>query len=198
MQPGRSRAATIHLIGGRPCLNLANTVSWRTVPDRRQEHLLQPGDALTWCVRAGVLDQDEALQLDQDLEGYPCRGRILVDELIDVRQQIWTRLVDPDQPDIEGLTPLVTATLTHCTLQVTTDGAARWGLPTLDAHTPARRIVLDLLDLLTHPVGRIGHCSDPTCQWAFVDTSRAKNRRWCSSADCGNRHRVRQHHARQR
>ena len=74
----------------------------------------------------------------------------------------------------------------------------RWAVVELDQHTPARRIALDLHDQLTRPRGRIGRCDDRDCGWVFVDTSRAGSRRWCSSDDCGNRHRVRRHQARQR
>lgn len=195
--PSQSRAATIPLIGGRPCLDLANTVSWRPVPDRREEHLLEPDDALTWCVRAGVLDQAEADQLEQTFTAHPHRGRALIDELVDLRQSVWQHVVDAAEPDVQALSPLVIAALTHCRLQAA-DDAAQWAAVILDEHTPARRVTLDLLDILTHPTGRIGQCSDATCGWAFVDTSRARNRRWCSSADCGNRHRARQHYARSR
>jgi predicted RNA-binding Zn ribbon-like protein len=73
----------------------------------------------------------------------------------------------------------------------------RWMVSDIDEHTPRRRLALDLEALLTAPLGRIGACADEDCQWIFLDTSRAQNRRWCSSADCGNRHRVQQHHRRQ-
>jgi predicted RNA-binding Zn ribbon-like protein len=34
---------------------------------------------------------------------------------------------------------------------------------------------------------RLKVCADPTCRWAFLDTSRNRSRRWCDMADCGNR-----------
>jgi len=194
---GRSRAATIRLVGGRPCLDLANTVSWRSVPERREEHLLELDDALTWCVRAGVLEGAEADRLRRDLAGHPRRARSLLEGIRGVRDQVWGYVVDVDEPDVAALSPLIASTLAHCTLRAEGD-AARWTVTSLDEHTPTRRLVLDLADLLTRPVGRIGRCSDPACGWAFVDTSRGRNRRWCSSADCGNRYRVRRHQARTR
>lgn len=73
---------------------------------------------------------------------------------------------------------------------------AGWAVKALDMQTLTGRLALDLLDLLTHFARRIGLCDDPTSCWTFLDTRRARNRRWCSSADCGNRHRVRAHEAR--
>src|SRR5689334_5479352 len=58
-----SRAATVRLVGGRPCLDLVNTVSWRGDPDRREDHLRTGADALVWLRRAGVLTAAEADEL---------------------------------------------------------------------------------------------------------------------------------------
>ena len=70
-----------------------------------------------------------------------------------------------------------------------------WQVADLDEWAPARRIVLDLYAYLSDPHGRLGVCADEDCRWAFVDTSKRGDRIWCSSADCGNRHRARRHHA---
>jgi len=37
---------------------------------------------------------------------------------------------------------------------------------------------------------RIRQCGDPPCTRLFVDTSRARSRRWCDMAGCGNRAKV--------
>lgn len=37
---------------------------------------------------------------------------------------------------------------------------------------------------------RLRICSNPSCGLFFYDTSRTKQRRWCSMARCGNRHKV--------
>ena len=37
---------------------------------------------------------------------------------------------------------------------------------------------------------RLRLCSNPSCGLFFYDTSRTKQRRWCSMARCGNRHKV--------
>jgi predicted RNA-binding Zn ribbon-like protein len=34
---------------------------------------------------------------------------------------------------------------------------------------------------------RLKVCADPTCRWAFLDTSRNRSRRWCDMSGCGNR-----------
>lgn len=54
----------------------------------------------------------------------------------------------------------------------------------------------DLLLPLTQLVGvrdRVRLCGNPHCRLIFLDVSRNRSRRWCDSAGCGNRDRVRRH-----
>ena len=43
---------------------------------------------------------------------------------------------------------------------------------------------------------RVRQCGDDDCGWLFLDRSKNGSRRWCSSADCGNRARARRHYQR--
>lgn len=45
---------------------------------------------------------------------------------------------------------------------------------------------------------RIKRCEGEGCGWLFLDTSRARARRWCSMSDCGNRAKAKRHYARRR
>ncbi|MFE6624719.1 CGNR zinc finger domain-containing protein [Streptomyces sp. NPDC008086] len=56
----------------------------------------------------------------------------------------------------------------------------------------------DALELLTDPVARAGlrECEGDNCPIVYVDTSRGRRRRWCSSEVCGNRERVARHRRR--
>ena len=44
----------------------------------------------------------------------------------------------------------------------------------------------------------VGRCANERCGWLFVDRTRSHNRRWCSSAGCGNVERARRHYERHR
>ena len=46
----------------------------------------------------------------------------------------------------------------------------------------------------SHPT-RVRVCADDACGKVFYDESRSRTRRWCDSATCGNRARVRRHRA---
>ena len=43
---------------------------------------------------------------------------------------------------------------------------------------------------------RLKICSADTCLWAYYDRSKNSHSRWCSSAVCGNRDKVRRYRAR--
>ncbi|MDQ0991192.1 CGNR zinc finger domain-containing protein [Streptomyces sp. V3I7] len=70
-------------------------------------------------------------------------------------------------------------------------------------HPPRRDELLavvarDVVELLTDPVARaaVRECEGDNCPIVYLDTSRGRRRRWCSSEVCGNRERVARHRRR--
>ncbi|MEV6184416.1 CGNR zinc finger domain-containing protein, partial [Streptomyces sp. NPDC052015] len=59
-------------------------------------------------------------------------------------------------------------------------------------------IARDTVELLTDPAARasLRHCEGDNCPLVYLDTSRGRRRRWCSSETCGNRERVARHRRR--
>ncbi|MGI5455274.1 CGNR zinc finger domain-containing protein [Streptomyces sp. CA-249302] len=59
-------------------------------------------------------------------------------------------------------------------------------------------IARDAVELLTDPVARasLRQCEGDNCPIVYVDSSRGRRRRWCSSEVCGNRERVARHRRR--
>ena len=189
-----SSVETIRLVGGRPCLDLVNTVSWRGDPARWEDHLTGAGDCLTWAVRAGVLTTEERDTLAATLAGDAAAAVRMLRRLVELRELVAADVTGVDPPRVERLEPLLQDAVRHGRLRPTApdgDGFA-WHVDHLDERTVARRLALDVLDLLAGP-RRLGRCADDECGWVFLDTSRGGSRQWCSSADCGNRHRVRRH-----
>jgi predicted RNA-binding Zn ribbon-like protein len=45
---------------------------------------------------------------------------------------------------------------------------------------------------------RVRVCAAPDCHWAFIDTSRRGDKRWCSTAVCGNRSKTADYRVRRR
>ncbi|MEU6575927.1 CGNR zinc finger domain-containing protein [Streptomyces sp. NPDC046805] len=59
-------------------------------------------------------------------------------------------------------------------------------------------VARDVVELLTDPVARaaVRECEGDKCPIVYLDTSRGRRRRWCSSEVCGNRERVARHRRR--
>lgn len=59
-------------------------------------------------------------------------------------------------------------------------------------------IARDTVELLTDPAAcaSLRQCAGDNCPIVYVDTSRGRRRRWCSSEICGNRERVARHRRR--
>nr|WBO78305.1 CGNR zinc finger domain-containing protein [Streptomyces sp. SBE_14.2] len=59
-------------------------------------------------------------------------------------------------------------------------------------------VARDAVELLTDPFARAGlrQCEGDNCPIVYLDTSRGRRRRWCSSEVCGNRERVARHRRR--
>jgi predicted RNA-binding Zn ribbon-like protein len=81
----------------------------------------------------------------------------------------------------------------------TPDGTLAYAL----AAEPRREQLLavvarDAVALLTDPAARscLRRCEGESCGRLYLDTSRGRRRRWCSSEVCGNRERVARHRRR--
>ncbi|MEV6396430.1 ABATE domain-containing protein [Streptomyces sp. NPDC051907] len=59
-------------------------------------------------------------------------------------------------------------------------------------------VARDAVELLTDPAARarLRQCEGDNCHRVYLDTSRGRRRRWCSSEVCGNRERVARHRRR--
>ncbi|MFF2508429.1 CGNR zinc finger domain-containing protein [Streptomyces sp. NPDC058067] len=59
-------------------------------------------------------------------------------------------------------------------------------------------VARDAVELLTDPAARscLRRCEGDSCPIIYLDTSRGRRRRWCSSELCGNRERVARHRRR--
>ncbi|WP_149824863.1 CGNR zinc finger domain-containing protein [Streptomyces tailanensis] len=83
-----------------------------------------------------------------------------------------------------------------------TDDGALPLTPTLDRPPDCAALLAviarDTVELLTDPVAcaSLRQCAGDNCPIVYVDTSRGRRRRWCSSEICGNRERVARHRRR--
>jgi predicted RNA-binding Zn ribbon-like protein len=166
---------------GRPCLDLVLTVGerWR----RSFERLRSPDDLSHWLVQCGLTTGPARVTHPDLADAHTLReaifriARAAIDRRpappTDVRTvNGWARRSDL-APRFERLG----------------GGVRRDGGATVP---PAlATLARDAVDLFGGPLaGRVRECAAVDCSGLFLDTSRARRRRWCSMTTCGNREKV--------
>jgi predicted RNA-binding Zn ribbon-like protein len=178
--------------GGRPCLDLVATRAAR-VP---YERLDTPEQLHTWLAGAGLLPEGSQVTVDTEWldEFRALRGALaaLVAAALDG---------GPAAPaDVASLNEAARGASPPAPQAVRRDdgtlGPALAAAPTRASLLAA--VARDGVDLLTDPLAcdRLRRCEGVNCLTVYLDTSRGRRRRWCSSEVCGNRERVARHRRR--
>jgi len=198
--------AELRLLGGRLCLDFANTVDPRH-GEHPHEFLASYADLAGWAGHAGAVGAREARRLLDQAQRHPADAATAFQAartLRDLLYRIFSSVAagsTPDPGDLEALDRAHADAMTHARL-VPGAGVYRWGWDE-DSRRLDRvlwPIARDATDLLTTGrLQRIRECPGADgCGWLFYDTSRNGQRRWCSMEVCGNRSKGRRHYQRQR
>jgi predicted RNA-binding Zn ribbon-like protein len=197
MEKNRS-VSTLHIVGGHPGLDLANTVDSR----RNQggpDVLAAYGDLLEWAERVGLLGAEAAAKLRRCADVAPGEAEAALARTKRLREAIYRVFSalaaggEPPASDLGLIEDQARRALTSRRL-VRTEAGYGWVWPEEEFDTLARRLAHEATELLTAPrLGRVKECSGRGCGWLFLDTSRNGLRRWCSEEDCGTPARVARH-----
>lgn len=168
------------LVGGHLALDLVNTVSWRLDAHRRIDRLADPAHLRSWltATNLGTAGPDTEAELRQCREtAYAVLQPLALHE-------------EPRNTDLADLHNLFAEALS--TAKLVSPRPLTW-----QADTVTDRVRLAIWRLFEdEDLGRLRQCDDDACGWLFLDRSKNGSRRWCSSADCGNRARARRHYRR--
>ncbi|GAB2565319.1 CGNR zinc finger domain-containing protein [Kribbella endophytica] len=164
------------LVGGHVLLDLLNTVSWRLDPARRIDRIADPAARDVWL---------RAVELPPGGDG--------LEEVRETAYDVLQPLAVGEEPsDGEALRVLMVGAVARA--RIVRLSPLRW-----QADDAAGELALAALRLLAdEDLSRLRQCQDNDCGWLFLDRSKNGSRRWCSSADCGNRARAKRHYARTR
>ena len=196
-------AAPPRLVGGHPVLDLVNTVAWRLDPARTDDRLTD-GRALVGLLETGhVIDSPQALQLGRQADARPQAAAAVVEQVRQLREALYglLRPVAVGAPPASGAVLAVRAALAQAIgeAELIADGSLRWVAPVRALADLPHVVALSALRLMElEDLDRLRQCHDEHCGWLFLDRSKNASRRWCSSADCGNRTRARRHSERRR
>ncbi|MCC2280288.1 MULTISPECIES: CGNR zinc finger domain-containing protein [Streptomyces] len=190
-------AATAYALrfdSGRLCLDLVATVDGRR-GEEQVDRLDTPERLRAWLLGAGIVPPGTPLDaVDTAWLGRFRAARDLLHRV--VHAEVDGRAADPD---LERVNALAATAPPAPQAGRGTDGMlvrSLAGAP--DCGALLGQVARDAVDLLTDAVarGRLRRCAGEHCSMVYLDTSRGRRRRWCSSEVCGNRERVARHRRR--
>jgi predicted RNA-binding Zn ribbon-like protein len=192
--PLASGAAWWYWLGGRPALDLVNTLRerWR----RRVETLVTPSDLGLWLVRAELVETPPRVTRSQLDAARALR------EAIDLGVQGAVAGGPMPRAAVREIDGWLAHAAPRPQLVLDPQGEVRLG--ERSAGDPVRQalaaLALDAAVMLGTPgeACRVRICASETCSARFYDRSPAARRRWCSMALCGNEAKARRHRARVR
>ena len=176
---------------GRSCLDLLAT-------SHPYEHLDGVGPLRAWITGAGLVPPSTAL-VHADT-GWPAAFRELRGD-IDRLVHDWLARTDTGPYDA-ALARVNEAARVAPPVPRAVRGESGTLVSELDGPPQCAALLAavarDAVELLTDPAARAGlrECEGDNCPIVYVDTSRGRRRRWCSSEVCGNRERVARHRRR--
>lgn len=193
------------LSGGALCLDFANTVSHRHLPQRRAEHLDSYADLIAFAQQSKLLPPKLAASLRAHANRDHAGARRAFRRAILLRESLYRAFSaiaaakHALSADVQQINNFALVALRHRKL-ARSNGDYRWEWQSGGS---------DLLDRILWPIAEsaaelltsdaraaIRECGAPDCEWLFLDHSRNRSRRWCDMKSCGNRQKARRHYQR--
>jgi predicted RNA-binding Zn ribbon-like protein len=177
------------LVGGHVVLDLVNTVAWRLDPERWVDRIAEPGARDDWLRAVGL-----PTGVDHRARPDAHASRSRPDDLAVLRETAYRVLqpvaVGAEPEGVDELRELMVGAVSKA--WIVQLNPLRWR-----ADDPVTELTLATWRLLEdEDLSRLKQCQDDDCGWLFLDRSKNGSRRWCSSADCGNRARAKRHYRR--
>lgn len=210
--------ATAKMIGGRLCLDFANTVGGRRLASTsekkggtdyvvREDRLTDYFDLLAWSLRVGLLTDADANRLMREARRREEAAAAVWKRAIGLREAIYrisAAIAGGKQPrgdDIEILNQELAVAHGRVRLALGEESQFLWEW--IDAKEALDQTLWRIADsaaemLTAGDMTRLRRCGGEDCGWLFEDTSRNRSRQWCVMKDCGNVAKVRRFRSRLR
>ncbi len=199
---------TFELLGGRLCLDFANTVSGKRLREP-VERLRIWSDLVSWGLQTRAVGEELARRLDADGQRRPGEAAAALRRALELRETLFrifraiAERTEPAAEDLDLLDAILSRARSHEKL-VRAGARYRLAFPEGTAGLDAViwQVARSAAELLTSAeLARVRICgATPVdgCGWLFLDETRSGTRRWCSMKDCGNRAKARRHYRRTR
>lgn len=196
------------LLGGRLCLDFANTVSGIRGGDER-DRLHDYADLVSWGRQTGAISSAQSERLLAEARRRPAHAAAAFRDAIALREAIYRLFLARvkgravQAADLEVLNAALARALAHRRLVPAEEPccALAWEDVPGALDVVVWPVAVSAAELLTSgtELARVSVCGlydEQECGWLFVDETRSHTRRWCSMKDCGNRAKARRHYQR--
>lgn len=193
------------LCAGKLCLDFANAVSRRGLPDP-VDRLAAYVDLAEFARQTGLVSAAEARRLVAEAARRPVEAARVLERARAFREALYRlfRAVAEGRPpaaeDVASLNEELARGLARRRLARRGDGGWAWEWPrdprALDA--PLGPVAESAATLLLEAPESLRICEADDCFWIFHDGSKNRSRRWCDMKQCGNRMKARRHYERKR
>lgn len=192
------------LRGGIPCLDLANTEAYRGT-DHEADLLHSYEMFVAWSLGAGVLLPAEAGPLLLAATARPDDAGVQLERVRELRSAVHVVMQsvagrrEPPVAALAVLNAFLAESQAHGQIVRSNGDFEVRFRPEEDMALPIWRLTDSAARLLLSPDrNHVRECPGHECGWLFLDTTKNHSRRWCDSADCGNKARVRAYSNRKR
>ncbi len=193
-------------VGGRPCLDFTNTVTWLPDGALTSDRIASYGDLLAWAREGGVIGEREHAALAAEARRHPVATSRVLARALAARRTIHSLFTSrargetPAPADVRRFDELLREALGHLRVAPGAEGYAwSWREEARDLARVLWPVIWSAARELTSSESRwVRSCANERCGWLFIDESRNRNRRWCDMRDCGSRAKARRHYARRK
>lgn len=206
MDKSESAVEALRLVGGRLCLDFANTIEARGGV-HPHECLHSSADLLRWSQHVGLLLEELVRRLLEEARERPTEATTGYEQTIALREAIYrifsasARGMRPAADDLAHLSTTYAAALMHTRIVPAQGGFAwAWGNEESWFDHLLWLVAKSAVELLTsQDLHQVKECpGNKGCGWLFLDTSKNGSRHWCSMEGCGSRAKRRRQYGRRR
>jgi predicted RNA-binding Zn ribbon-like protein len=182
----------VEFMGGNPALDFVDTMGGMHVehPEPEDEYLHSYEDLVMLGLKTGTLSERSARRLRRAARERPDEAEaVLADawrrrDLLDAAFRPISRGDAPPESVLRELRDFAAEALSHGELVASEDGFIWSWERCEDLDAPLWPIAHAALELMTEgPLERLKTCG--RCRWLFLDTTKNRSRRWCSTEGCG-------------
>ncbi len=194
-------------ISGLECLDFINTVNWHGSddPNKWRDRFHEYADIVWWAHYGGILSKKDMRSFLAAAKKSPARAEQALETARAFREIFYriilARISDRALPETDLLSfnsSVKEAVLYGELVRKSESFVWQWQYDYKVLIAPLYPVIYAAAQLLlSEQLPNIGLCANSGCGWLYLDTSKNKNRRWCTMKVCGSRAKAKDYYYRQ-